>query len=76
MQGCLEVLALANGIFARSRYGRHELSAAAGAHGEYAGLLLIRAYHHSRGDTRRTNIIVPDSATVPTRPAPSWQAFG
>ena len=35
---------------------------AAGAHGEYTGLLLIRHYHLSRGDTARTKIIVPDSA--------------
>lgn len=38
------------------------LQPAAGAHGEYAGLLLIRAYHLERGDTGRTKIIVPDSA--------------
>ena len=35
---------------------------AAGAHGEFTGLLLIRAFHESRGDSRRTKIIVPDSA--------------
>jgi Glycine cleavage system protein P (pyridoxal-binding), C-terminal domain len=35
---------------------------AAGAHGEFTGLLLIKAYHVSRGDTKRTKIIVPDSA--------------
>ena len=35
---------------------------AAGAHGEFTGLLLIKAYHHSRGDTGRTVILVPDSA--------------
>jgi glycine dehydrogenase subunit 2 len=38
------------------------LQPAAGAHGEYTGLLLIRAYHLERGDTARTKIIVPDSA--------------
>ncbi len=38
------------------------LQPAAGAHGEYTGLLLIRAYHLHRGDTARTKIIVPDSA--------------
>ena len=35
---------------------------AAGAHGEYTGLLLIRKYHQTRGDEKRVNIIVPDSA--------------
>lgn len=34
----------------------------AGAHGELTGLMVIRRYHESRGDTKRTKIIVPDSA--------------
>ena len=34
----------------------------AGAHGELTGLMVIRAYHRSRGDVQRTKIIVPDSA--------------
>lgn len=38
------------------------LQPAAGAHGEFTGLLLIKAYHRARGDERRTKIIVPDSA--------------
>ncbi|MCW6078109.1 aminomethyl-transferring glycine dehydrogenase subunit GcvPB [Clostridium sporogenes] len=38
------------------------LQPAAGAHGEYTGLLIIKAYHEKRGDTKRTKIIVPDSA--------------
>ncbi|MDF2499558.1 MAG: glycine dehydrogenase (decarboxylating) subunit 2 [Anaerosporomusa subterranea] len=37
------------------------LQPAAGAHGELAGLKLIRAYHRSRGEAR-TKVIVPDSA--------------
>ena len=35
---------------------------AAGAHGEFTGVLLIKAYHTDRGDIARTKIIVPDSA--------------
>ncbi len=35
---------------------------AAGAHGEFTGVLLIKQYHASRGDGARTKIIVPDSA--------------
>ncbi len=35
---------------------------AAGAHGEFTGILMIKAYHESRGDFKRTKIIVPDSA--------------
>lgn len=34
----------------------------AGAHGELTGLMVIRAYHRSRGDHARTKVIVPDSA--------------
>jgi len=38
------------------------LQPAAGAHGEFTGILIIRAYHQDRGDTKRTKILVPDSA--------------
>ena len=38
------------------------LQPCAGAHGEYLGLQLIKKYHEKRGDTKRTKIIVPDSA--------------
>lgn len=34
----------------------------AGAHGELTGLMIMRDYHISRGDLKRTKIIVPDSA--------------
>lgn len=34
----------------------------AGAHGELTGLMVIHAYHDSRGDTARDKVIVPDSA--------------
>lgn len=34
----------------------------AGAHGELTGLMIIRAYHDSRNDKKRTKVIVPDSA--------------
>src|SRR4026207_1420203 len=34
----------------------------AGSQGEYAGLLVVRAYHRSRGDTRRTTCLIPQSA--------------
>jgi glycine dehydrogenase subunit 2 len=38
------------------------LSPMAGAHGEFAGVEMIYAYHHARGDTARQEIIVPDAA--------------
>lgn len=38
------------------------LSPMAGAHGEFAGVAMIRAYHRARGDLARNEIIVPDAA--------------
>ncbi len=38
------------------------LTPAAGAQGEFAGVAMIRAYHESRKDTARTEILVPDAA--------------
>lgn len=34
----------------------------AGAHGELTGLMVMRQYHMSRGDIKRTKVIVPNSA--------------
>jgi glycine dehydrogenase subunit 2 len=38
------------------------LSPLAGAHGEFAGVAMIRAYHRARGDLERNEIIVPQAA--------------
>ncbi|MDQ0213847.1 glycine dehydrogenase subunit 2 [Oikeobacillus pervagus] len=38
------------------------LQPAAGAQGEWTGLMMIRAFHESNGDFHRTKVIVPDSA--------------
>lgn len=38
------------------------LNPAAGAHGEFTGVNVIKAYHEHRGDMKRDKIIVPDSA--------------
>lgn len=38
------------------------LQPAAGAHGEWTGLMMIRAYHEANGDKKRTKVVVPDSA--------------
>lgn len=63
VQGCLEMLKTAEETFCQIT-GMDEMSfqPAAGAHGEFTGLLLIKAYHDSRGDKARKKIIVPDSA--------------
>ena len=49
------------------------LQPAAGAHGELAGVLMIRAYHESRGDHKRTRMLIPDSAHG-TNPASTTMA--
>lgn len=36
------------------------LQPAAGSHGEFTGLMMIKAYHENRGDFKRTKVIVPD----------------
>ncbi len=62
-QGCLAVLHQAEQIFCEiTGMDAMTFQPAAGAHGEFTGLLLIKAYHQSRGDTARNKIIVPDSA--------------
>ncbi|KZM56816.1 aminomethyl-transferring glycine dehydrogenase subunit GcvPB [Aeribacillus pallidus] len=38
------------------------LQPSAGAHGEWTGLMMIRAYHEANGEKHRTQVIVPDSA--------------
>jgi len=48
------------------------LTPMAGAQGEFAGVAMIRAYHAARGDTARTEIIVPDAAHG-TNPATAIQ---
>ena len=73
-QGCLEV-------YARAEASLKEITGmdavtfqpAAGAHGEFLGLLLIKAYHHDRGDLARTKILVPDAAHG-TNPASATMA--
>jgi glycine dehydrogenase subunit 2 len=38
------------------------LTPMAGSQGEFAGVAMIKAYHQSRGDTLRTEILIPDAA--------------
>lgn len=46
-----------------------------GAQGEYAGLMVIRAYHYSRGDKQRNIVLIPSSAHG-TNPASAVMAGG
>lgn len=74
VQGCLEVLGLAEKYLCEiTGMDNMTLQPAAGAHGEFTGLMLIKAYHKSRNDEKRTKIIVPDSAHG-TNPASATMA--
>lgn len=63
VQGALEVeYRLQQMLCALTGMADFTLNPCAGAHGELTGLMTIRSYHQSRGDTKRTKVIVPDSA--------------
>ena len=63
VKGCEEVAtALRNQLAALTGMNDFTLKPCAGAHGELTGLMIIRAYHESRGDMKRVKVIVPDSA--------------
>jgi len=53
-----------------SGFAAVSLQPSAGAQGEFVGVKIIRAYHQSRGDSKRTRILIPDSAHG-TNPATS-----
>ncbi len=59
-QEILEVLA--NELSIITGFEATSLQPNSGAQGEYAGLMTIRAYHESRGDTHRNICIIPASA--------------
>jgi glycine dehydrogenase subunit 2 len=61
-QGILELMWELEGALAEiSGMDRVSLQPAAGAQGELAGVMIIRAYHEQRGE-KRTKVLVPDSA--------------
>ena len=63
VKGCREVYELAAKYLCEiSGMDGMTFQPAAGAHGEFTGVLLIKQYHDARGDKARTKIIVPDSA--------------
>lgn len=63
VQGALELLYdLQQHLIEITGMDEVTLQPAAGAHGEWTGLMMIRAYHEANGDIKRTKVIVPDSA--------------
>ncbi|MDO3409062.1 aminomethyl-transferring glycine dehydrogenase subunit GcvPB [Saccharibacillus sp. CPCC 101409] len=63
VQGALELMhTLQNDLAALTGMDAVTLQPAAGAHGEWTGLMMIRSYHEERGEHQRTKVIVPDSS--------------
>ncbi|KJD43544.1 glycine dehydrogenase [Paenibacillus terrae] len=62
IQGAMALLhTLQNDLAALTGMDAVTLQPAAGAHGEWTGLMMIRSYHEARGE-RRTKVLVPDSS--------------
>lgn len=63
VQGALEILfELQNALAEISGFSQVTLQPVAGAHGEFTGLKVIKAYHNAKGNTDKKKIILPDSA--------------
>ena len=74
VQGCLELMfRLQQWLAEIGGFAGVSLQPSAGAHGEFTGLLMIRAYHRDRGEATRTRILIPDSAHG-TNPASTTMA--
>jgi len=74
IQGCLEIMWRLEQILKEiTGMSRFSLQPAAGAHGEFLGCLIIRAYHRDRGLHNKNIMIVPDSAHG-TNPASATMA--
>ncbi|GAK03355.1 glycine dehydrogenase [Geomicrobium sp. JCM 19037] len=63
VQGALELMFdLQESLAEMTGMDEVTLQSAAGAQGEWTGLMMIRAFHEANGDFKRTKVIVPDSA--------------
>src|ERR1051326_2043950 len=63
VQGAIQLLyELEQALCEIAGMARFTLQPAAGAHGEITGLMVIKAYHESRGDPNRHIILIPDNA--------------
>jgi glycine dehydrogenase subunit 2 len=62
VQGALQLLyELQQDLAEITGMAQFTLQPAAGAHGEWTGLMMVRAYHESRGE-KRSKVLIPDSA--------------
>jgi len=63
VQGAIELMYELEQYLAEiSGMARVTLQPSAGAHGELTGLMLIKAYHQSRGEGQRNLVLIPDNA--------------
>ncbi len=63
VQGALEIMYSTEQLLAQiSGMDAVSLQPAAGAHGELAGMMVIKAYHENNNNNHKNKIIVPDSA--------------
>lgn len=63
VQGCLEVIwELIKDLCKVCGMTAGTVNPNAGAQGEFVGIRLIEAYHQSRGDSKRTEMLIPDNA--------------
>lgn len=63
VQGALELMYNTDKMLCEiTGMDRYTLQPAAGAHGEMTGVMIIKAYHQDRQDSKRTKMLVPDSA--------------
>lgn len=63
VQGALEIMfQLQQSIEEITGMQEVSLQPAAGAHGEWTALMMIRAFHEENGDVNRTKVLIPDSA--------------
>jgi glycine dehydrogenase subunit 2 len=63
MQGSIEIIYRAQeAIKGMTGFAGATMQPAAGAHGEYVGMLVAKAYHEDNGESHRNNVLIPDSA--------------
>ncbi len=63
VQGALQIMfELAEMLAKLTGLPHYTLQPAAGAHGEFTGALMIRAYHEDRGESQRDEMLIPVSA--------------
>jgi glycine dehydrogenase subunit 2 len=62
-QGTLALMHQLQAMLAEiSGFAAVSVQPAAGAHGELAGMLTVRAWHEAQGNARRTKVLIPDTA--------------